>query len=683
MEGRLLDGRYEIRSRLASGGMAVVYTALDTRLDRTVAVKVMHPVFAADDDFVARFRREAKAAARLSNPHVVSVTDQGRDGDVIFLVMELVEGRTLREVLREAGRLPVGQALAVMVPVLDALASAHRAGFVHRDVKPENVLVGDDGSIKVGDFGLARAVDTSPLTATTGVLLGTVAYLAPEQVARGVADARADVYACGVMLFELITGHPPFSGSNALQVAYQHLHDDVPKPSSLVEGVPGSVDRLVAAATARDPAERPHDATAMLFRTKAVLERLGPDAAGPPVRRDTAPLGALGFALAEEDALGVADAARQPGASDAPAPSAPPVTPPTATAEDFVDPRELPPLVADADLPPPAARRFRRHDTGELPSPDSPADDEDEPRRRRGAAFFSRGFFSRGRVAVLTVVLLAVVGGLVGWKLATRTVAVPFVIGQAPAAAQAALTDKHLKAHVSDVQVYSETVKRGDVAATDPLPGDDVKRGTDVTLRVSLGPERYSVPAITDRTVSYANDALKIARLKPGDVTKVWSDTVEADVVISASPAAGTSVKADTPVDYTVSKGPQPVELPKLDGLTGDQAKLALTKLGLKVTVTSEFSETVTFNQVIGVNPSKDLHRTDTVTLTISKGPPLVQIPSDIKSYNPANAQRYLESLGLKVATYNIPGLKSRVIGTDPDPGTMVRVGSTVTLVLI
>lgn len=207
--GRLLDGRYEIADRLAQGGMAVVYSAFDTRLDRAVAVKVMHPALAADEEFVGRFRREAKAAAKLSNPHVVSVTDQGRDGDVIFLVMELVDGRTLRDLLREYGRLSAAQALEIMVPVLEALAAAHQAGLIHRDVKPENVLVANNGTVKVGDFGLARAVDASPLTATTGLLLGTVAYLAPEQVARGVADARADVYACGVMLFELLTGRPP------------------------------------------------------------------------------------------------------------------------------------------------------------------------------------------------------------------------------------------------------------------------------------------------------------------------------------------------------------------------------------------------------------------------------------------------------------------------------------------
>src|SRR4051812_32864521 len=272
--GRLLDDRYEIRRRLAVGGMATVYAAIDTRLDRPVAVKVMHPALAADEEFVARFRREAKAAARLSSPTVVNVTDQGQDGGTVFLVMELVEGRTLRDRLRSEGPLPPAEALAVLDPVLEALAVAHAAGYVHRDVKPENVLIADDGRIKVGDFGLARAVDASPLTATTGLLLGTVAYLAPEQVRRGVADARTDVYASGVLLYEILTGRPPFEGDTALSVAYQHLHDRVPAPSTLRSDVPEELDELVRAATEPDPDDRPVDAEALLEDVRHVASQL-------------------------------------------------------------------------------------------------------------------------------------------------------------------------------------------------------------------------------------------------------------------------------------------------------------------------------------------------------------------------------------------------------------------------
>src|SRR5699024_8797811 len=227
MLGRLVDGRYEVTSRIARGGMATVYLALDRRLDRQVAIKVMHPHLAEGHDVAARFRREARAAARLTHPGVVGVYDQGSEGETSYLTMEYVRGQNLRTVLRREGALALGDALDVLADVLDALAAAHRADLVHRDIKPENVLVADDGRIKVADFGLARAV-TEATAATTGTLLGTVAYLAPEIVTSGIADARADVYATGVLLHELITGAPPFTGETPIQIAYQHVNSELP-----------------------------------------------------------------------------------------------------------------------------------------------------------------------------------------------------------------------------------------------------------------------------------------------------------------------------------------------------------------------------------------------------------------------------------------------------------------------
>ena len=246
--GQVLDGRYLVRSRIARGGMATVYLALDQRLDREVAVKVMHPNLADDEDFLHRFTREARSAARLSHPGIVQVYDQGQHDGVAFLAMEHVPGRTLRDLMNERGTLTARESLDLLEPVLDALGAAHAAGLVHRDVKPENVLLGDDGRLKVADFGLARAVN-SATTSQTGLLLGTVAYLAPEQVERGLADARSDVYAAGVMLYELLTGHPPYAGDTPLAVAYQHVHHDVPAPSVEVPDLPWQVDELVARTT--------------------------------------------------------------------------------------------------------------------------------------------------------------------------------------------------------------------------------------------------------------------------------------------------------------------------------------------------------------------------------------------------------------------------------------------------
>src|SRR3954470_7427181 len=272
---RLLDGRYAVHHRLARGGMASVYLATDVRLDRRVAVKVMHPGLAADPEFVARFNREARAAAALSHPDVVAVYDQGTDQGDVFLVMEYVDGQTLRAVLRDRGRLTPAEVLAVMDHVLAALAAAHRAGLVHRDVKPENVLVTADGRVKVADFGLARAIAGATVTTDDGTLLGTAAYLAPEQVRDGVADARSDVYSAGVLLFELLTGTPPFAADTALALAYRHVTDEVPAPSTRAEGIPPELDALVLAATAREPEQRPVDARALHASLVSLRDRLG------------------------------------------------------------------------------------------------------------------------------------------------------------------------------------------------------------------------------------------------------------------------------------------------------------------------------------------------------------------------------------------------------------------------
>ncbi|MER6001754.1 Stk1 family PASTA domain-containing Ser/Thr kinase [Nonomuraea angiospora] len=278
--GRLLDGRYRIESRIARGGMATVYLALDVRLDRTVALKVMHGSLAEDPAFVRRFIGEAKSVARLSHPNVVHVFDQGTDNDVVYLSMEYVPGKTLRDILRERGRLPARETLEIMIPVLAALGAAHQAGMVHRDVKPENVLMTDDGRVKVVDFGLARAIEATNQT-RTGVMIGTIGYMAPEQVTTGAADVRSDVYAAGIMLFELVTGQQPYDGATPMSVAYRHVHDTVPAPSSVFPDVPPLIDTLVTQATAREPDQRPADATAMLVAA-VDAHRMLPRLTNPP-----------------------------------------------------------------------------------------------------------------------------------------------------------------------------------------------------------------------------------------------------------------------------------------------------------------------------------------------------------------------------------------------------------------
>ncbi|HET8589451.1 MAG TPA: protein kinase, partial [Nakamurella sp.] len=287
LSGLLLEGRYRIGPRLARGGMSTVYRGVDLRLDRPVAIKVMSPQYAADPTFLTRFEREARAAARLDNPRVVGVYDQGRDGDIVFLVMELVDGGTLRDLLHQRGELSVPVALSVLEPLLDALAAAHAAGLVHRDVKPENVLISARGEVKVADFGLVRAV-TSTTMATGNVILGTVAYLSPEQVATGAADERSDVYSAGIVAYEMLTGHPPFAGDNALSVAYQHVHSDVPPVADEAPGVPVDIAAAVDAATNRDPLARPANAAEFLRRLRAARRELALALVPVPVPRPPA-----------------------------------------------------------------------------------------------------------------------------------------------------------------------------------------------------------------------------------------------------------------------------------------------------------------------------------------------------------------------------------------------------------
>jgi serine/threonine-protein kinase len=282
--GAVLDDRYRVLAPIAAGGTSTVYRGLDMRLDRPVALKVMDARYAGDEQFVTRFQMEARAVARLKDAGLVAVYDQGLDARHPYLVMELIEGGTLRELLTERGPMPPHAVVAVLRPVLGGLAAAHRAGLVHRDVKPENILISDDGEVKIADFGLVRAVAAAKITSTS-VILGTAAYLSPEQVRDGDASPRSDVYAVGILVYELLTGQTPFSGDSALSIAYQRLDHDVPLPGSVIAGVPAQFDELVASATARDPADRYADALEMRAELDAVAEELAlPDFRVPAPR---------------------------------------------------------------------------------------------------------------------------------------------------------------------------------------------------------------------------------------------------------------------------------------------------------------------------------------------------------------------------------------------------------------
>jgi serine/threonine-protein kinase len=619
--GRVLDGRYRVLSHLADGGMATVYIALDERLDRKVALKVMRADLAKDESFVDRFRREARSAAKLSHPNVVAVYDQGEDKGQVFLAMELVNGLTLRQVMQSEGALSPRAALDIFDPVLRALGAAHGAGLIHRDVKPENVILREDGVVKVADFGLARAIATTTSTAQTGVLLGTVAYLSPEQVERGVADARSDVYAAGLLLFEMLTGSKAYLGDSPIHVAYQHVHSEVPLPSSRISTVPAGLDRLVARASARNPDQRPRDANELLAEVRRTRQALSPD------ELDTRPGGGSG-----------------------------PANPTIMLSRTAVVPEALMSPVAGAE---PSRRRWRLASVARL-------------RRRTWP------------VVTIALLLVATAAGLLFFAAGPGAkVAVPKVVGSTSLVAENALTLAHLDAKV--VRSFSETIQAGVVLAGDPPAGRKVGRGSTVTLTVSKGPERFGVPQLIGRTQVDAEQRLIASRLGVGAVSQGFSETVPAGQVIATSPPADTPLKRATPVDLVISKGRQPIKIADWTGQPVDQAVAALTQANLKVDSTKQdFSSTVPKGSVISQSPSTGtLFQGDLVTLDVSKGPEMVAVPNVIgQQEQPARA--ILQALGFTVKVDRVfGGFFGTVRLQSVDGGTKAPKGSTITLTVV
>lgn len=625
--GQVLDGRYRVEARIAVGGMATVYRTVDTRLDRVLALKVMHPTLAADRTFVERFIREAKSVARLSHPNVVGVYDQGTDGSYVYLAMEYVAGCTLRDVLRERGALQPRAALDILEPVLAALGAAHRAGFVHRDMKPENVLIGDDGRVKVADFGLVRAVDT--VTSTTGAVLGTVSYLAPEQLEHGTTDTRVDVYACGVMLYEMLTGGKPHAGESPAQVLYHALHDDVPPPSAAVPGLPYDLDALVASATARNPELRPYDAVALLGQTleaRAALSAEQLDAVPPQAIAD-------GHDTAED--------------------------------RTSVIPRSLS-VSRSVGLDP--DERLHRTSRFDAPPP---------PRRTRASAAPRRGLWA----VVVAVVLVLGVGGGVWYINSGQFTQVPAVLQQSEADATKRLEGAGLGVDVE--RAFSDTVKRGRVIGTDPAPGERIRDNDTVTVTISKGPQTVKVPDLQGYRLDVAKSKLKDAGLEPGVVTREFSDEVIRGQVISTQPGTGTEISSGAAVRIVVSRG-APVEVPDVSGDSVADATAELEQAGLKVKiasgrVNSEFDKGLVAEQAPGVG--KQVGQGDTVTLTLSKGPVMVEVP-DVVGDSVDEATQRLKDAGFEVEEdRGLLGLfGDEVRSQSVDGGDTAPKGSTITI---
>ncbi|CAB4926562.1 unannotated protein [freshwater metagenome] len=623
--GQTIDGRYQVLALLARGGMATVYQALDLRLDRVVALKVMHRHLAEDPDFVARFHREAKSAARLTHPHVVAVYDQGTAAGLIYLAMEYIPGRNLRDVIHQFGPLSGEQALVMLEPVLEGLAAAHAAGFVHRDIKPENVLISDDGRVKVADFGLARALSTNNTSATTGLIIGTVAYLSPEQVEHGDADGRSDVYAAGILLYEMVTGDVPHDGDSPLAVAYKHVNSDVPVPSKSRAGIPPEIDALVVTATRRDPKLRYQRAIDFLADVRRVRATL------PPARPFT-----------DSRATLVVDSTAAAGAGRR---------------------RNGPPASQGRKQPPVPPSRA----SGPLPVA--------HPRRRR-------------RLTVTALVALTVaIAAFGGWYLAVgqaSSIPTPPVAGLTQMEAEQLLAAAGLTLSVTDT-AFSEDVAADLIVSSDPAAGFDVREGGVVGVVVSRGPERFAVPDVRGISASDATEEIDAAGLTVGALKESFDDTVAAGKVIETDPAIGAEVKRDTTVDIVVSKGAKPVPLPDVVGRKAAAAKRILSGAGLDVSSDSKFSEEVSKGDVISMSPKAGtvVSSGSQVSIVTSKGPPPVTVPNLIDS--PKNkAINDLKRLGLKARVLEAEATPlDRVYSQDPPAGTQIPKGSPVTIRII
>ena len=700
--------------------MSAVYRGLDTRLDRAVAIKVMDPRFAADTSFVERFEQEARAAARIHHANVVAVHDQGLDhsgeAERVYLVMELIDGGTLRDLLTEHGPLPVPLALAVLEPVLSALSAAHRAGLVHRDVKPENVLIGSTGAgsvVKVGDFGLVRAISGGGLTHSS-VILGTVAYLSPEQVTTGAATARGDVYSAGIVLYEMLTGTVPYVGDTALSVAYRHVNDDVPAPSALVPTIPPALDDLVRRATSRDPSARPEDAAGFLAEVEKVRATLGIAAIPVPI-----PKHAIGdrtmpvvnkVISPDSDELALSEARTVISA-----PVSGPI--PAANQNTVMRPRQAGPVptgpqgtrtmlrsdLGHPSVPTPVPQHYRQPPfTGAHPVQQQPFTGGQPMQQQHftGAQPIQRPPFTGAQPVqrpprdprkllliwgIVGVLVLALAGTATWWFSSGRWTDVPTVVGKEASVAERELQDADLTTRRT--QARDNQVPAGTVIRTDPAGGGEALRGDTVTLVVSLG--KPTVPNIQPgATAAEADAAIRANELTPSKDSAVdaYDEKVPAGAVLRLDPQPGSQLEIGAQVTIVLSKGPAPKPVPDLKGKTRDEAFQALQQAGFEpFDAAPEFAADVDSGKVVRTDPPANTviapdgsKRVGVVTSNA------VTVP-DLSQQLVTDAQTKLAQVGLQVQVQHVAGdvPGSRVFSQSVAPNSRVQPGTTVVLIAV
>lgn len=673
--GTLLQRRYRVDALLARGGMAAVHRGFDTRLERPVAIKITAPQYADDQSFVERFQHEARAAATLHHPNVVAVHDQGVDNTMAagedqraFLVMELVTGGTLRNLLDSHGALDVHTTLSVIEPILAALAAAHGSGLAHRDIKPENILISADqpaggtsggDRVKVTDFGLARAA-AGAHTTESGAILGTVAYLAPEQVTSGAAGAPGDVYSTGILLYEMLTGAVPYDGDTALSVAYRHVNDEVPAPSSASPGLPPALDELVLRATHRDPEQRPADAAQLLREIRQLRNTLGIELVPVPLPEPAADFPTQQLDKYGEHTVPAMRAVTTPVGNSVRVPRHG-----TRTLHQEPESKAVPEGTEPAGMEP------------EATEPESTEPEATEPRRRRGKRL----------VALCAVVgLLLTAGGLVWW-LNARWITVPGVTGLSTEQARDTLDDTGLAAKFT--REPHDTVEESTVIGTDPAGGTDALPGDHITVRVSEGkPTVPDIPQGTDP--KDAAQQVEDAHLTPrrDSAANRYSTRVRKGTVLSVHPTVGSEANVDDPVTLILSKGSPPEPIPEVAGQTKEEAFDALRDKGFKpFAAGGEFSEKIAEDRVVRTDPAAESHSgidgSMRVGVYLSTA---VEVPS-VRGRSLDDAAEMLRDVGLEVdLTSTLGGDEddhtriALVVEQDPEAGERVESGSTIEL---
>lgn len=645
--GDLLEWRYRIGAQIARGGMSTVYAAIDTRLDREVAVKVMDPTLAREPAFRTRFEREARAVAKLSDPSLVNVFDQGVDDDYVFLVMELVEGGSLRELLKERGPMPPHAAIAVMRPVLTALSIAHAKGMIHRDIKPDNVLISDRNQVKLADFGLVRAINkamgdpTNATTSVNGQVIGTVGYLSPEQVRGENLTQASDVYSAGILLFELLTGRTPFKGGTPIETAMARINRPVPAPSTLMPDIPPEIDELVLRACHRDPTQRFVDGAEFLEAVEQAAEDLDVPDFQVPAPTESAVRSAL---------AGTDFGERTPWDDESMSTRA--VVLPR---EDRTRPethhtavtQHQPPYAPHSPAPHSPSPQGPAPQGPAHPGPHRPAPHRSAPHQPAPARPAPK-LSNKSPVATVfwIVLLIALVIGMAlgGWWFTTgRYGEIPTVIGMDKATAQATVEEAGFSSTLDER--YDNKAEKNTVMGTDPAKGQKAVRGSEVAVLLSLGKPTVPDPG-TNSSLQYYTNKLTDRTLKVKKGDDVYSDEIAKGHIAEVQPAAGTEVNTGSTVEVRMSKGKRPVTVPGVKGQERDRAKKTLEKAGLQVAEeTEEFNKDIPSGQAIRTDPKEgaEVESGSEVTLVLSNA---IEVP-DVQGLSIDDARKALREAGL------------------------------------